>query len=454
VAPARARFGTDGVRGTANAELTAELALALGRATARVLPSASVVVGRDTRRSGTLLLAAFAAGLASEGVDVVDLGVLPTPGVAQLCQWRGTPGAVVSASHNPFDDNGIKLLGPGGTKLPVETEAAIEAELDSILSDPHHAPPRPTGAGVGHIEADPQAADLYRAHLCAALEGRTLEGLSLVVDCAHGAAAGFAPEVLRALGARVTVIGCEPTGTNINDGVGSTNPDALSAAVLAAGADAGLALDGDADRLVAVDQRGRVVDGDALLALFAVDLEAQGGLEGHAVVVTVMTNLGFRRAMADRGIAVHETPVGDRHVLHALDAAGLALGGEQSGHIVFRRRAPTGDGILTGLLLADLMLRAGRPLAELVEGLVEHVPQVLLNVRVEHPDRLADATGVWEAVAGVEAELGADGRVLLRPSGTEPLVRVMVEAPTEETARDVAGRLRAAVEGALGTKAG
>jgi phosphoglucosamine mutase len=454
VTRARARFGTDGVRGTANAELTAELALALGRATARALPSTAVVVGRDTRRSGTLLQAALAAGLASEGVDVVDLGVLPTPGVAQVCQWRGTPGAVVSASHNPFDDNGIKLLGPGGTKLPVETESAIEAELEAVLSDPDGAPRRPTGAGVGHIASDPQAADLYRAHLCGALEGRTLAGLSLVVDCAHGAAAGFAPEVLRALGARVTVIGCEPTGTNINDGVGSTSPDALSAAVIAEGADAGLALDGDADRLVAVDQRGRVVDGDALLALFAVDLEEQGALDGHAVVVTVMTNLGFRRAMAARGITVHETPVGDRHVLHALDAAGLALGGEQSGHIVFRRRAPTGDGILTGLLLADLMVRDGRPLAELAEGLVEHVPQVLLNVPVEHPDRLADAAGVWEAVAGVEAELGDDGRVLLRPSGTEPLVRVMVEAPSEETAQDVAGRLREAVEGALGTRAG
>ena len=334
----RARFGTDGVRGAANAELTAELALALGRAAARVLPAAAYVVGRDTRRSGPLLQSALAAGLSTEGVDVVDVGILPTPGVAHLCQERGVPGAVVSASHNPFGDNGIKLFGTGGAKLATHTEAAIEAELESLLLDPDRPPRRPTGAGVGDVGADPQAADLYRGYLCSVLDGRTLEGLSVVVDCAHGAAVDFGPEVLRSLGATVRAIGCEPTGTNINDGVGSTYPAALSAAVLEEGADLGLALDGDADRLVAVDHRGRVVDGDALLALFAVDLEAQGALDGHGVVVTVMTNLGFRRAMAERGIAVRETPVGDRHVLHALDEEGLALGGEQSGHIVFRRR--------------------------------------------------------------------------------------------------------------------
>jgi phosphoglucosamine mutase len=316
--------------------------------------------------------------------------------------------------------------------------------------DPDRPPRRPTGFGVGHLDADPTAADAYRHYLCDALDGRRLDGLSVVVDCAHGAASEIAPPVLEALGARVTAIGCGPNGTNINDGCGSTRPEALAAAVLEHGADIGLALDGDADRLVAVDGRGTVVDGDTLLAMFALDLAERGKLAGNTVVITVMTNLGFRLAMTERQIMVRETPVGDRHVLAALDAEGLSLGGEQSGHIVFRRSATTGDGILTGLFLADLVLRAGSTLAEMASGLLETVPQVLLNVSVEGPGRVAEAAEVWREVALIESELGTTGRVVLRPSGTEPLVRVMVEAATPAQAEEAARRISVAVEQALG----
>jgi len=452
VAPAR--FGTDGVRGAANADLTAELAQAIGRAAARVLAAPAFVVGRDTRRSGPLLQAAFSAGLATEGSDVIDLGVLPTPGVAYLAERRGLPGAVISASHNPFGDNGIKLFGPGGTKLAAAVEEAVEAELEALLADPARTPARPIGAGVGWLVAEPGAVEDYRAHLLAVPDGRRLDGLSVVLDCANGAASTVAPGLFEALGAEVRTIGCDPDGVNINEACGSTHPGALGEAVVAARADLGLAFDGDADRLLAVDHTGAVADGDVLLALFAVDLADRGELAGQAVVVTVMTNLGFRMAMAERGIAVRETPVGDRHVLAALEAEGLALGGEQSGHIVFRHRATTGDGILTGVVLADLVARSGRSLADLSAGLVTPVPQVLVNVPVREPGRLAAAAAVWRTVAEVEAELGDGGRVLLRPSGTEPLVRVMVEAGTADQATEAARRLCVAVEGALGPAAG
>jgi phosphoglucosamine mutase len=445
-----ARFGTDGVRGVANEELTAELALALGRATARVLPTPAFVVGRDTRRSGPLLQAALSAGLATEGADVIDLGVLPTPGVATLARARAVPGAMVSASHNPFPDNGIKLFSLLGTKLPVEVEAEVERELDSILHDPERPPRRPTGHGVGRISSAPEAADLYRAELHAALEGRTLDGMRVVVDCANGAASEFAPGVLRHLGADVTVLHDAPDGTNINDKCGSTNPEELARTVVESGAELGLALDGDADRVIAVDHTGAIVDGDVLLALFALDLSERGRLSGNTVVVTVMTNLGFRLAMDARGIAVRETDVGDRHVLAALDADGLALGGEQSGHIIFRGVSTTGDGVLTGLALADLVRRTGTPLAQLADGLVERVPQVLVNVPIPRPERLADCTEVWDAVVKAEAELGHEGRVLLRASGTEPLVRVMVEARRQADANAVAAQLTGIVEAALG----
>ena len=445
-----ARFGTDGVRGVANEELTAELALALGRAAARVLPTPAFVVGRDTRLSGPLLQAALSAGLATEGADVIDLGVLPTPGVATVAQVRGHPGAMVSASHNPFGDNGIKLFSLFGTKLPVEVEAEVERELEMILANPDRPPRRPTGHGVGRISPDAEAADLYRDHLRRSLDGRDLDGLRVVVDCANGAASDFAPGVLRDLGAEVNVLHAAPDGANINDKCGSTSPEEMARTVVELAADLGLALDGDADRVIAADHTGALVDGDVLLALFALDLAERGRLAGNTVVVTVMTNLGFRLAMEARGIAVRETDVGDRHVLAALDADGLALGGEQSGHIIFRSISTTGDGVLTGVALADLVQRSGRSLAELSEGLVERVPQVLVNVPIPQPERLADCTEVWDAVVQAEAQLGHEGRVLLRASGTEPLVRVMVEARHEADANAVAAQLTGVVEAALG----
>jgi len=445
-----ARFGTDGVRGVANQDLTAELALALGRAAARVLPAPTFVVGRDTRRSGPLLQAAFSAGLASEGADVVDLGVLPTPAVAAVAEERQVPGAVISASHNPFGDNGIKLFSLLGTKLPTEVESEIERELEAVLADPERPPLRPTGHAVGVISTDLAAADHYVAHLEASLEGRRLDGLHVVLDCGNGAASEIAPRVVAELGARVTALSTTPDGANINDRCGSTDPSQLSLAVVQHRADLGLAFDGDADRVIAVDNTGAVVDGDVILALFALDLAERGRLAADTVVVTVMTNLGFRLAMEQRGIAVRETDVGDRHVLAALDADGLSLGGEQSGHIIFRSLSTTGDGVLTGLALADLLLRTGRSLSDLSAGLVERVPQRLVNVPIPRPERLADCAEVWEAVVKAEAELGHDGRVLLRPSGTEPLVRVMVEARDAVQADAVVSALADVVESALG----
>jgi len=441
----RARFGTDGVRGVANAELSPELVLALGRATARKLLATSFVVGRDTRRSGPMLQAALSAGLAGEGADVIDVGILPTPAIAWLSADRDIPGAVISASHNPFADNGIKLFARGGTKLSVETETAIEEELEQVLDPGVRGPRSPEGFGVGRVVSEPGAADAYLAHLVSLLEGRRLDGLRLVVDGANGAAAEIAARLYEEVGAEVVAIGCEPDGSNINAGCGSTHTDTLATAVVEHGADLGLALDGDADRLLAVDAAGETIGGDELLALFTVDLAERGQLAGNTVVVTVMTNLGFKLAMEHRGITVKETPVGDRHVLAALDADGLALGGEQSGHIIFRRMATTGDGLLTGLILADLMARSKKPLAELLDGLVTRVPQVLVNVQVPDPGLLAAADAVWSAVAEEETRLGEQGRVLLRPSGTETLVRVMVEAPGDGVAEEVAQRLSALV---------
>ena len=435
----RPGFGTDGVRGVANSELTVELAVALGRAAARVLGANRFVVGRDTRESSTMLQAALSAGMASGGADVLDVGVLPTAGVAFLAERRGLPAAMVSASHNPYRDNGIKLFDAAGVKLAPEIEAQVEAALDLA----------PRAGRVGSLVPEPGALAEYRRHLVDSIEGRRLGGLHVVVDCANGAASAVAPDVLADAGARVDALCTDPDGTNINENCGSTRPELLAREVVARGADLGLALDGDADRLVAVDHTGTICDGDLLLAVFAVDLEARGELTGGTVVVTVMTNLGFRLAMERRGISVHETPVGDRQVLAALDESGFALGGEQSGHIVFRKRATTGDGVLTGLLLADTVVRSGRSLAELSDGLVERVPQVLVNVAVREPGRLADADGVWKTAAEIEAGLGESGRVLLRASGTEPLVRVMVEAPTPEVAAQAAGRLAEVIETAL-----
>lgn len=440
-------FGTDGVRGLANAELTPELVLALGRAAARIL-GGPFLVGRDTRLSGPMLQAAFSAGAASEGVSVVDLGVLPTPGVAFVSAGWTAPGAVISASHNPFPDNGVKLFAAGGRKLTDAEEQTLEDELRRVVAGEGDA--RPTGAGVGRLERDPAAREAYAAHLVASLEGRTLEDLTVVLDCGHGAASVVAPQVVRMAGATVHDLGVDPDGTNVNDGSGSTDLTALRKAVIDHGADAGLAFDGDADRVLAVDGEGGVVDGDHLIALCALDLRERGRLKDDTVVVTVMTNLGLRRAMDAAGIAVHETPVGDRHVLAALDAGGWSLGGEQSGHLIFRSLATTGDGILTGLQLLDLLARRRKPLAELGAAAMTRLPQVLRNVRlVARPD--GDVAELLAPAVGAEqARLGADGRVLVRPSGTEAMVRVMVEAPTLDQAEDVAARLAAEVTRVLG----
>ena len=421
--------------------------LALGRAAARVLGiDEPYLIGRDTRRSGGLIQAALTAGLTAEGADVVDLGVLPTPAVAAACAAAGRPGAVISASHNPFPDNGVKLFAPGGRKLTDDVEERLEAELGS----PPAAVARVAGE-IGTVTADPDAGDAYVDRVTAALEGRTLEGVKVVLDCANGAASTVAGEAFRRAGAEVTVLNAQPDGTNINHGCGSTHPEGLQDAVLTHSADMGLAFDGDADRVLAVDATGNLVDGDRIIALCALDLRERDRLSGNTVVVTVMTNLGFRLAMADAGITVHETKVGDRYVLEALDDNGWSLGGEQSGHVIFRDLATTGDGILTGLLLTDAVKRAGRPFADLAGAVMASVPQVLLNVRVADRGDLDHADAVWEEVRAVESELGDRGRVLLRPSGTEPVIRVMVEAPEQSTADAAAERVARAVTAALGS---
>jgi phosphoglucosamine mutase len=435
-------FGTDGVRGRANADLTPELALSVARAAAGVLADRDgtrrpvAVVGRDPRASGEMLEAAVVAGLASAGAQVLRAGVLPTPAIAHLTAHTGADlGVMISASHNPMPDNGIKLFSRGGHKLPDAVEAAIEQAVTAGETDG----PRPTGAGIGRVSDLTDAGEVYVEHLLATVD-RPLSGLTLVVDCAHGAAAVCAPEVYRRAGATVHVIGGQPDGWNINDGIGSTHLGPLTEAVRAHGADLGIAHDGDADRCLAVTAEGDVVDGDAILAVCALGLHEHGRLTGDTVVATVMSNLGFHHTMRDAGIAVHTTAVGDRYVLEALRERGLSLGGEQSGHLVFLDHATTGDGLLTGLSLLSRMAETGSTLAELA-SVVQRLPQTLVNVPVR--DRLAvvESDEVAAAVNLCEAELGDAGRVLLRPSGTEQLVRVMVEAPTQERADAIARRL-------------
>ncbi len=359
-------FGTDGVRGLANAELTPELALALGRATVRAFGSSTVHIGADTRRSGPLLISAFGAGAMAEGAEVIVMGVVPTPAVAWVSASSSTAAAMVSASHNPFADNGIKLFAPGGRKLADDVERRLEGDLAGILARPAEAlPGSPVGGAVGSLRPDHGLVDGYVEHLLGTVEGRRLDGLRVVIDCANGSACEVAPRVLRSLGATVDVLHAEPDGTNINAGCGSTHPESLQAAVRAAGAHLGLAFDGDADRCLAVDAAGELVDGDQLMAMLALDLRARGRLAHDTVVVTVMTNLGFKLAMAEHGLNVVETKVGDRYVLDALEAGGYSLGGEQSGHVILTSHASTGDGVLTGLAVADLLARSGRSLAEL-----------------------------------------------------------------------------------------
>ncbi len=441
------KFGTDGVRGVANRELTPELALTVGRAAARVLGTGTWLVARDTRRSGPLLGAALAAGLASEGVEVVDLGVLPTPGVAHVSAVDDCCAAMISASHNPFGDNGIKLFAPGGRKLSDDVEEALEAEIAALNShaDPHS---RPEDAEVGTITLDPSGIARYRDHLVDdVIEGRRLDGLRVVVDSANGAASPLAAPILQALGAKVTAIHDQPDGCNINDRCGSTYPEDLQRAVVAQGADVGLAFDGDADRVLAVDASGALNDGDQIIAVCAIDRHQRGLLKAETVVVTVMTNLGFHQGMSRHGIKVVDTAVGDRYVLEALDHGGYSLGGEQSGHVIFRDLASTGDGLLTGIHVLDLLVRSGRPLADLAAEAMVRLPQVLVNVRTAHRDPLL-IERLGPAVREVEARLTDRGRVLLRASGTEPVVRVMVEAPTDEEAETEARTLAEAVQAA------
>jgi len=451
------RFGTDGIRGVANVDLTPEVVLAAGRAAARVLGAgrsgagrsgAGFVIGRDTRRSGPMLEAALVAGLTAAGVDAIVLGIVPTPTVAFASMSLDVPGAVISASHNPFADNGIKFFAAGGRKLPDALEEALESEL-AALFDPGTVPTGSPGAGVGVTRSGGALVDAYVEHVVGAVSGRDLGGMEIVVDCGHGAASEIGPRILRALGAVVTVINAEPDGTNINAGCGSTDPTQLQEAVVERGAAAGLAFDGDADRVIAVDERGALVDGDQILAVCAIDFAARGLLTGDALAVTVMSNLGLRRALTERGIGLVETPVGDRHVWAAMQEHGLVLGGEQSGHVIFAAHADTGDGILTGVVLLDAAKRAVAPLSALA-GVVTRLPQVLLNVRVGDRRGLDAAEGFWSEVRAVETELGDAGRVLVRPSGTEPVVRVMVEAPTDDQATALADRLAAALGRVLG----
>jgi phosphoglucosamine mutase len=433
-------FGTDGVRGVANRDLTPELATALSMAVARTLvPAGSgvrpiAVIGRDPRASGELLEAAVVAGLASAGVDCVLLGVLPTPGTAYLTQTLGADlGVVISASHNPMPDNGIKFFGPGGRKLADAEEDAVEAAL-------HDGAPaeRPTGAGVGRVRSDPDSVGSYVTHLLSSTRQR-LEGLRLVLDCAEGAASVVAPHVLSAAGAEVVAIHADPDGLSINDRCGSTHLADLQAAVLKHGADAGFAFDGDADRCLAVDADANVVDGDQIMAVLATSLRDAGRLAENTLVLTVMSNLGLLQAMQREGISVRQTGVGDRYVLEEMRSGGWSLGGEQSGHVILADHAMTGDGVLTALQVAARMAATGRSLADLA-GIVTRLPQVLLNVggvdrsRADHPGLLADVAAEEDALAGT-------GRVLLRPSGTEPVVRVMVEAATRDQAEQVASRL-------------
>jgi phosphoglucosamine mutase len=444
-------FGTDGVRGLANGEvITADLALGLAQAAAVVLTQGRhaefvrgegrhprAVVARDPRISGEFIAAAVSAGLASSGVDVLDAGVIPTPAAAFLvADVDADFGVMVSASHNPAPDNGIKFFATGGVKLPDDVEDRIEY----ALTQPKLAP---TGAGVGRIRRFADAEDRYLLHLLGTLDVR-LEGIKVVIDAAHGAAAGVSPQVFADAGADVTVIGADPDGLNINDGVGSTHLERLREMVLLTGAHLGVAHDGDADRCLAVDADGNVIDGDQIMAILAVSMQRRGLLAHNTLAVTTMSNLGLRIAMAEHGIEIVQTGVGDRYVLEEMGRRGLSLGGEQSGHIIFSEHATTGDGVLTGLQLAAEIVRTGKSLAELASVMTVY-PQLLVNVRGVNHRALADDEVIADAVRRHEDTLGDRGRVLLRPSGTEPLVRVMVEALDADEAQRIADELAALV---------
>jgi phosphoglucosamine mutase len=439
------RFGTDGVRGVADTYLTSPSVVALGRAVARVVGAREFLIGRDTRESGPRIDADLTQGLTAEGVRVRSLGVASTPAIAFLAQRAGVPAAIVSASHNPWTDNGVKVVGADGRKLADELERAIEAELQAQLDPTIPQPASESRVSVDSATPGPVVElDAYVAHLLGALEGRTLEGLHIVVDCANGAASDLAPRAFRAAGAHVDVIHAEPDGRNINAGCGSTHPELLQEVLRTRGAQLGLALDGDADRVVAVDERGDLVDGDQIMVMTALDWHQRGILRNDAIAVTVMSNLGLRRALGAAGVGIVETPVGDRNVTAAMAEHDLAIGGEQSGHIVFADLATTGDGVLTGLIIGDLLTRQGSTMSAAAARMTR-LPQVLVNVRLA-PGVDLELPAVQEAARQVTAELGDRGRLVLRSSGTEPVVRVMVEAPTEAEAASAADRIQSALE--------
>lgn len=439
------RFGTDGVRGRAHSELTEAMASDLGRAIARVFFGMPVVIGGDSRESSPAFISAVSNGLLAGGSKVESLGVVPTPVVAAEAARTGAVGVVISASHNPYYDNGIKVFGPGGVKLSTAVEAEIEAEWHSTIESDGFG----TTQGLTVMADGFELRRRYLDRIAAAIEHRSLNGMRVVIDAANGAASEFVGDVFSSVGADVIVINADPDGTNINDDCGATHTAGLQSAVRSYGADVGLALDGDADRLIAVDHDGNVVDGDRVIAILATDMRLRGTLVDDTVVVTVMTNLGFHQAMNESGINVVETPVGDRHVLEALVDGGFALGGEQSGHIIIPAHATTGDGMLTGVVLLDAVARSGRSLAELSATAMSSYPQVLVNVEVPVRGEVPDEA-IREIRNELESELGEDGRILIRPSGTEPLVRVMVEAARQPDAERIASTLAEAIRGAFG----
>jgi phosphoglucosamine mutase len=427
------RFGTDGVRGQALTELTPEYVASLGRAAAQVLGGEIWLIGRDTRQSGTQLSQALVDGLSAGGMRSSVTGILPTPALAYLSHRIGVPAAMVTASHNPWQDNGVKIFAAGGVKLSDDVEQAIEAAIG----------PAPKLSATWDAGMSSAVAD-YSDHLVSMLGAGSLRGMRMVLDCANGAMHHAAPSVALRLGAEVVPINVSPNGQNINEACGATHPGSLSAAVVSHRADLGLAFDGDGDRVIAVDHLGKVVDGDRLIALAALQLRDEGQLTNNAVVVTVMSNLGFHKAMAASGVDVVTTAVGDRYVLEALDAGSYSIGGEQSGHIIYRHLATTGDGLLAGMRVAQYVHRQGRSLAELADAVMTSYPQVLVNVKVasRHPHVAEEMAG---EIAAAESSLDGEGRILVRPSGTEPLIRVMVEAATQPLAQTVAQDLAGVV---------
>lgn len=435
-------FGTDGIRGKANIDLTPELALCLGRAVVRALKrdECRVVVGRDTRVSGGMLESAVVAGLLAENAAVLIVDVLPTPGIAYLTEkLKADAGIVISASHNPYEDNGIKVFGPGGVKLPDDAERAIEAQFETVTESP--------GEAVGQLVYEDDAEELYVEYLENSVEA-DLKGLKVVLDCANGAAFRVCPEVFRRLGADIEAIGVEPDGININLNCGSTHLESLIDRVRSGGFDLGFALDGDADRCICVDNNGDVFDGDYIMAIAAGYFKEKGRLEPPVVVSTVMSNLGFFKAMEEMGISTHQTPVGDRYVMEKMISSGSLMGGEQSGHIIFREYASTGDGTLTALVLSRIVKESGRGIIELA-GSMRKYPQVLVNVRSESGRRLQPGMEVWDTIKKYEQELADQGRILVRSSGTEPVERVMVEAGDEATADRIAKTIAEAISNEL-----